>query len=79
MLEKAASCRQSNSKARQECVCGFKNDFEKLRSAYDSAVAKHANWAEENTVVDYVNQNGKTVILQFPAVKLQLDACSVHK
>lgn len=76
----AASCPASPSKDRQACVCGFKPDLRKLKSAYAVAVAKHPGWNEADTVVAYVEAaNGKSVTLNLPGVKRQLDACLQHQ
>ena len=80
MVKDAASCNSVTSKNPQACVCSFKGHLEKLKSAYDSAVAKHAGWNEPNTVVAYVNPvNRKSVLLSLPGVKHQLDTCEGHK
>lgn len=72
----AASCPASTSKDRQACVCGFNSDLKKLKSAYAVAVAKHPGWNEVDAVVSYLNAaNGRSVTINFPGVKRQLDAC----
>jgi len=80
MVKDAASCNSVTSKDPQGCVCSFKGHLKKLKSAYDSAVAKHAGWNEPNTVVAYVDPvNRKSVALNLPGVKRQLDTCEGHK
>ena len=59
------------------CACGFKDDLKKLKDAYDVAVAKHPAWSGERSVVAYSEpSDGKSVTLNFPGIKRQLDACS---
>ena len=76
----AASCPASPSKDRQACVCRFSYHLKKLKSAYDVAVAKHPGWNEAGNVVAYVDAtNGKSVTLNLPGIKRQLDACSQYR
>ena len=79
LVKDAASCPDSTSKHRQACACSFQRDLERLKSAYAVAVTKHPGWNEEGTVVVYFDDaNGKSVILNLPGVKRQLDACAQH-
>ena len=64
-------------KERQACGCSFTHDVKKLHSAYASAVAKHPEWNQDDTVVVYRRPaDDHTVILNLPGVKRQLDACA---
>ena len=76
----AASCPASTSEDRLACVCSFSYHLKKLKSAYAVAVAKHPGWNEVDTVVAYVDAaNGKSVTINLPGVKRQLDACVQHR
>ena len=76
----AESCPAARSGDRQACACSFKADLKKLESAYDYAVAKHPEWNEFDTVVAYRHTvKGTSVILSFPAIKRQLNACTPHR
>lgn len=80
LVDDAASCPASTSKDRQACVCGFKPDLRKLKSAYSVGVTKHPGWNEADAFVVYVDpENGKSNILNFPGIKRQLDACVQHR
>jgi hypothetical protein len=49
----------------------------KLKSAYAATVAKHPGWNESDVVVTYQDAaNGKSVMLNLPGIKRQLDACA---
>jgi hypothetical protein len=75
MVKNAASC--SAAANAQSCACGFKADLKKLKAVYDAAVAKHPGWNAEGSVVAYIDPaNGKSVTINLPGVKRQLDACS---
>lgn len=75
MVEDAASCGAAQDK--QSCACSFKDDLKRLGAAYDTAVAKHPEWKAEDSVVTYIDPaNGKSVTINFPGVKRQLDACA---
>ena len=77
MVKDAASCPASAANAVQPCVCSFTNDLKKLKAAYDSAATRHPAWIEASAVVAYVDPaNGKSVALNFPGLKRQLDACA---
>jgi hypothetical protein len=77
LVKDAASCPAATSKDRQACACSFKNDLQKLKSAYAAAVSKHPGWNEVGAVVAYLDDaNGKSVTLNFPGIKRQLDVCA---
>jgi len=76
MVKDVMSCNAPEKKNPQACVCSFKDDLNKLKAAYDRALAKHPGWNEPNTVVTYFDPvTGKSVALAFPNIKRQLDAC----
>ncbi len=80
LVKAAASCPAATSKGRQACACSFNDELKKLKSAYDAAVTKHPRWNEVDDVVAYQDAaNGKSVALNFSAIKRQLDACSQHQ
>ena len=66
----AAACRKTTSKTALECECSAKSEFARLRSAYDSAVADHPDWAKPDTTVWW---SGKAV--NFSAIKRALATC----
>ena len=75
MVEDATSCGAAQD--RQSCVCGFKDDLKSLEAAYNTAVAKHPDWNADDSVVAFVDTgDGKSVTINFPGVKRQLDACA---
>lgn len=77
MVRNVASCSPALAKDPQGCACSFRDDMEKLKAAYAAAVAKHAGWNAEDTVVSYDNPaSGTSITIIFPAVKRQLDACA---
>jgi hypothetical protein len=77
MVKDVSSCRSSASKDAQTCACSFKDDLKKLSSAYDAALTKHSAWGAPATVVSYVDPaNGKSVALNFPSIKRQIEACA---
>jgi hypothetical protein len=80
LVHDTASCPTSTSKNRQACACSSRYDLKKLKSAYAVAVAKHPGWNEVDAVVAYLDAaNGKSVTLNFPGVKRQLDGCFQHR
>ena len=80
LVKDAASCPAATSKARQACACSFKVDLKKLKAAYDPAVAKHPEWNDADVVVAYLDTaSGKSVTLNLPGIKRQLDACAQHQ
>jgi hypothetical protein len=75
MVKNVSSC--SAAEDAPSCACGFKDDLKKLKAAYDAAVAKHPGWNAENSVVAYINPaNGRSVIINLPGIRRQLDACA---
>ena len=77
MVKNAASCSQVATQGARPCACGFTDDLKILKNAYEAAVAKHPGWNAEGSVVAYVDPaNGKSVSINLPGVKRQLDACS---
>jgi hypothetical protein len=66
----AAACRKTTSKTALECECSARSEFAQLRSAYDSAVADHPEWAKPDTTVWW---SGKA--LNFSAIKRALATC----
>lgn len=77
MARNVASCGPVLAKDPHTCACSFKDDMKKLKAAYDSAVAKHAAWNAEGTVVSYDKPaSGTSVTIIFPAVKRQIDVCA---
>jgi hypothetical protein len=77
MVRNAASCSPVTTQGAQPCACGFTDDLKILKNAYEGAVAKHPGWDAEGSVVAYVDSaNGKSVSINLPGVKRQLDACS---
>jgi len=79
LFKDAESCPAAPLEDRQACGCSFKDDLKKLKSAYDAAVAKHPGWNEVDTVVAYRNAAKGTVILSFPGIERQLNACAQHQ
>ena len=80
IVNDVSSCSGSKSKDAQACGCSFKDDVKKLSSAYDAAVAKHPGWGAPATVVSYVDPaNGRSVALNFPSIKRQIEACARPK
>lgn len=77
LVKDAASCPAAASKNRQPCACSFEDDLKKLKSAY-AALAKHPGW--NDVVVAYTDPaNRKSVSLNLPGIKRQLDACAQHQ
>ncbi|HET9177313.1 MAG TPA: hypothetical protein VFQ24_03045 [Terriglobia bacterium] len=77
MVKDVASCSPALAKDPATCACSFRDDLKKLRTAYDAAVAKHAAWNAEGTVVSYEGPvSGRSVTISLPAVKRQLEACA---
>jgi hypothetical protein len=77
MVRDVSSCSSSTSRDAQGCACSFKDDLKKLSSAYDAALAKHPGWGASATVVSYVDPaSGKSVALNFPSIKRQIEACA---
>ena len=80
MLNDVASCSPAAAQDPRSCACGFTNDLKKLRQAYNTAVAKHPDWNAMNNLVTYVDAvNGKSVAINFPGIKRQLDTCTNRK
>ncbi len=78
LVKDAASCPAATSK--DQCACSFRGDLKKLKAAYDSAVTKHPGWNETDVVIAYLDTaSGKSVTLNLPGVKGQLDACAQHQ
>lgn len=77
MVKDVASCSPALAKDPTTCACSFRDDLKKLRTAYDTAVAKHAAWNAEATVVSYEGPvSGRSVTISLPAVRRQLEACA---
>jgi hypothetical protein len=77
MARNVASCSPALAKDPQGCACSFRDDMEKLKAAYAVAVARHAAWNADNTVVSYDKPaTGTSVTISFPALKRQIDACA---
>ena len=77
MVRNVASCGHASAKDPQACACSFKDDLKKLGAAYDAAVGKHPAWKQESAVISYTDPaNGKSVIINLPGVKRQLEACA---
>jgi hypothetical protein len=77
MVRNAASCSPVTAQGAQPCACSFTDDLKILENSYEAAVAKHPRWNAEGSVVAYVDPaNGKSVTINFPGVKRQLNACS---
>jgi hypothetical protein len=76
MVKRAASCTPVSALEAQHCACSFTDDLKILNNAYKAAVAKHPSWKAEGSVLAYVDPaNGKSIILNLPSVRRQLDAC----
>lgn len=77
MAGNVATCSPAAAKDAKTCACAFRDDMKKLKTAYDAAVARHATWSAEDTVVSYDKPaSGTSVTISFPAVKRQIDACA---
>ena len=77
MVRNAASCSPVTAQGAQSCACSFTDDLKILENSYEAAVAKHPRWNAAATVVSYVDPvNGKSVTINFPGVKRQLNGCS---
>jgi hypothetical protein len=77
MVRNAASCSPVTAQGAQSCACSFTDDLKILENSYEAAVAKHPRWNAAGTVVSYVDPvNGKSVTINFPGVKRQLNGCS---
>jgi len=73
----ALHCPTKPSRERQACACSFAQDEKGLEATYAVTVAKHPRWNEDDTFVDYRDPaTSHSVILNFPGIKRQLDACA---
>ena len=77
MVKNVESCSLSSAPEAQPCACRFPKDLNKLKKAYEYAVAKHPKWNAAGSVVSFINPvDGKSVIINFPGLQSQLQACA---
>jgi hypothetical protein len=57
----------------QACQCKFQNELGALRTAYDSALAKHPAW--KGKIVNLRKKDATDVLVSFPSVATQLENC----
>ena len=72
----AARCRRSGGGV-QACACRPTAGLRALRSAVDTAAARHPSWNTDDTFVNYTDPaNGLSVATSLPGLARQLASCS---
>jgi hypothetical protein len=72
MVIHADSCKPRT----EACICSFSSGVDTLENAYRTAVARHPQWGQPNTGVEYVNPGGAgSVGIVMSNVKRQLAMC----
>jgi hypothetical protein len=72
----AATCRRSGGGAKA-CACRPTAGLRELRSAVDTAVARHPRWNADDTFVNYADPaTGLSVATSLPGLARQLASCT---